>query len=414
MKKSLFLFAALLTSGCMVFAQKSNVSKASSALYMDPVNYDEARAAIAEAKVDETTASDPKTWYVAGRIGYTLANNEWNKRYLNQTPDADVLYSGLSEMYNNYIQSDALDGKVLDKKGNPKYTQRKNIKGDFKEMLVVYYATGVTLLQNRSYEKSYEILNDYNLIVDNPMFEAKDKIKIDSTYNEVKYYAGMSAQYAEKFDEALVLYQELIKTDYNHNEEVLENIARIYERQEKNDLYLQCLKQGLEKYPKHDYFIGSIVNYYINSGNYQEAMDYIDQVIDKDPSNTEYVNVKADILIQLKDFTGAKEFISQMLEKERSYTALYLMGKCLTMEGGNIQNNAQDIVDNDLYKKEMARAMDSYNEAAKFFEEAKLTMTPDNGNYERMLQTMKSIYMQTKGASSPEYQSIDAELKTIQ
>ena len=45
---------------------------------------------IEQAKKDPSTATDAKTWYVAGRIGYTLANKEWNKRYLNQTPGADL------------------------------------------------------------------------------------------------------------------------------------------------------------------------------------------------------------------------------------------------------------------------------------------------------------------------------------
>lgn len=415
MKKSLFLFAALLTSGCMVFAQKSNVSKASSALYMDPVNYDEARAAIAEAKVDETTASEPKTWYVAGRIGYTLANNEWNKRYLNQTPDADVLYSGLSEMYNNYIQADALDGKVLDKKGNPKYTQRKNIKGDFKEMLVVYYATGVTLLQNRSYEKSYEILNDYNLIVDNPMFEAKDKIKIDSTYNEVKYYAALSALYGEQPQKALVLLKELTQSNYADKQGVYEQIASTYNALNDSVNYLKALQDGLEAYPSSQFFIGSLVNYYLSSGDYKSALEYVDKVIAKDPTNLEYINVKAELLIQLKQFDNAKEIINAAIAQNgQSAKSLYMLGKCWTMEGGNIQDEASMIEDNNAYNAAMSKAKDCYVSALKYFEDAKKLMTPDDGNYEIMLQTMKQLYMQTKGASSPEYQAIDAELKAIQ
>lgn len=414
MKKSLFLFAALLTSGCMVFAQKSNVSKASSALYMDPVNYDEARAAIAEAKVDETTASEPKTWYVAGRIGYTLANNEWNKRYLNQTPDADVLYSGLSEMYNNYIQADALDGKVLDKKGNPKYTQRKNIKGDFKEMLFVYYAAGVTLLQNRSYEKSYEILNDYNLIVDNPMFEAKDKIKIDSTYNEVKYYAALSALYGEQPQKALVLLKELTQSNYADKQGVYEQIASTYNALNDSANYLKALQDGLEAYPSSQFFIGSLVNYYLSSGDYKSALEYVDKVIAKDPTNLEYLNVKAELLNQLKDFEGAKAVINSALSQGRTPMALYLMGKCWASEGSAMQTKAEELLDNNAYNEAMSKAKDCYATALTYFEEAKGIMKTDDGNYESMLQIMKALYMQTKGAASPEYQAVDAELKAIQ
>ncbi|MCQ2351105.1 MAG: hypothetical protein MJ003_03925 [Paludibacteraceae bacterium] len=413
MKKSVFIIAALLTSGCMVFAQTSNVKKASSALYQDPVDYDGAHAAIAAAKEDPTTAEDPKTWYVAGRIGYTRANNEWNKRYLNQTPDADVLYDGLSEMYDNYIKADAFDGKEVDKKGNPKFTQRKNIKGDFKEMLIVYYAAGVTLLQNRSFDKSYTMLSEYNAIVDNPMFEAKDKMKIDSTYNEVKYYAAYAALNVGKQEEALKCLTDLTKSDYKDKQGVYEQISNVYMQSGDSVKYLQSLKDGLEQYPQSQYFIGSLVNYFLGCGKYQEALDYVDQVIAKDPTNMEYMNVKAELLNQLKDFEGAKAVISSMFANGKNATNLYLMGKCWATEGSTKQTAAEDIIDNNAYNAAMAEAKNCYVEALKYFEESKSMMSKDDGNYEAMLQIMKALYMQTKGAGSPEYQAVDAELKAL-
>jgi len=414
MKKGMFLIAAILASGCMAFAQKANVSKASSCLYMDPVDYDGARAAIAEAKIDESTSSDPKTWYVAGRIGYTLANAEWNKRYLGQTPDADLLYTGLSEMYTNYIAADALDGKVLDKKGNPKYTQRKNIKGDFKEMLFTYYAAGVTLLQNRQYDKAYEILNDYNLISDNPIFEAKDKVRVDSTYNEVMYYAALAALYGEKPQEALANLKALTKTDYSDKQAVYEQIASVYNTMNDSVNYLKSLQDGLEAYPSSKFFIGSLVNYYLSSGDYKAALEYVDKVIAKDPTNLEYMNVKAELLSQLKDFDAAKAVVESALAQGRTPMALYLMGKCWASEGSDKQNKAEDLLDNNAYNSAMEKAKECYAKALTYFEEAKGVMKTDDGNYESMLQIMKALYMQTKGAGSAEYKAIDAELKAIQ
>lgn len=414
MKKNLMIIAAILASGSMAMAQKANVSKASSALYADQVNYDEARAAIEAAKIDPSTSADPKTWYVAGRIGYTMASKEWDKRYLGQTPDADVLYTGLSEMYKNYTEAEQLDGKVLDKKGNPKYTQRKSIKGDYKEMLPVYFATGATLLNNREFDKAYEILSDYNNIADNPMFEAKDKVKIDSTYNDAKYYASYAALSSGKQDAALNCLIELTKSNYSNKQAVYEQIANVYQAMGDTTKYVNALMEGHEAYPQSQFFIGSIVNHYLTTGKYKEALEYVDQVIAKDPNNIEYINVKAELLLQLKDYEAAKAVIESVMAQEKTPTALYLLGKCWATQGGAIQEAAQDIMDNKKYEAEMKKSKDCYVEALKFFEEAKSLMDSSNGNYESMLQIMKALYMQTKGASSAEYQAIDAELKKIQ
>lgn len=409
--------AVMLLSGAMAMAQTANVKKANNALLTDPVNYDEARNYIEQAKKDPTTASDAKTWYVAGRIGYTMANTEANKRYLNQTPDTDLLYTGLKEMLENYLKADSFDGKELDKKGNPKYTQRKNIKGDLRELQNSYIDAGAAEFDKRDYDKAYEMFNDYVIISDLPIFDDKEraKVKIDSTYNKIKYYAAIAALRSEKNDEALKLLEEITKTDYSDKQAVYEMLSNVYQSQGDTVKYVQSLKEGLEAYPKSEFFIGSLVNYYVSSHKYQDALDYVDGVIAKQPDNKEYVNLKAELLIQLGKFDEAKAAIKDMLAKDNSAVNLYLMGKCYAIEGEKIQDAASDpSLSNAQYDKEMARAKNVYAEGLSYFEKAKATMDKNDSRYTTMLQVMKTLYIQTKGSASAEFKAIDAELKAIQ
>lgn len=409
--------AVMLLSGAMAMAQTANVKKANNALLTDPVNYDEARDLIEQAKKDPSTATDAKTWYVAGRIGYTLANKEWNKRYLNQTPDADLLYVGMKEMYSNYMKADSFDGREIDKKGNPKYTQRKNIKGDLKEMQNCFIDAGAAKFDAREYDKAYEMFTDYVAVADLPIFDDKEraKVKIDSTYNQIKYYAAIAALRAEKSDEALKLLQEITTTDYKDKQAVYELMSNVYQSQGDTVKYVQSLKDGLEAYPKSEFFIGSLVNHYVTTRNYKEALDYVDGVIAKQPDNMEYVNLKAELLIQLGQYDDAKAAIDNMLAKDRSAVNLYLMGKCYAIEGGNVQDAASDpSLSNAAYDREMAKAKKIYAESLKFFEEAKPIMDKNDSRYASMLQVMKTLYIQTKGSTSAEYKAIDEELKSIQ
>ncbi len=415
MKKVFLLTAAILSTGVVAMAQTANVKKANNLLLSDPVNYDEARSFIDMAKQDGTTSVDPKTWYVAGRIGYTLANQEWNKRYLGQTPDADLLYAGLDEMYTNYIKANELDGKVLDKKGNPKYTQRKGIKNDFKEMQNAYIDAGAAKFDARDFEKAYNMFMDYVKIADLPIFDEKEKskVKIDSTYNQMKYYASIAALRSEKNEEALALLTELAQSDYSAKQSVFELLASVYQNQNDTVKYLKALQEGLEAYPQSQFFIGSIVNYYVSTGKYAEALEYVDKVIATDPKNIEYINVKAELLNQLKDYKGAKAVLEAALAENRTPNGVFLLGKCWATEGSSIQDAAQDLTDNDKYNEEMAKAKECYKSALKYFVEAKAGMTKEDANYEQMLQIMKALYLQVEGASSENYQAIDAELKSL-
>lgn len=417
MKRNFMFIAVMLLSGAMAMAQTANVKKANNALLTDPVNYDEARSYIEQAKQDPSTATDAKTWYVAGRIGYSLANKEWNKRYINQNPDADLLYTGLKEMFENYLKADSFDGKELDKKGNPKYTQRKGIKGDLKEMQNCFIDAGAAKFDQRDYEKAYEMFTDYVAVADLPIFDEKEraKVKIDSTYNQIKYYAAISALRAEKSDEALKLLDEITKTDYADKQAVYELMSNVYQSQGDTAKYVQSLKDGLEAYPKSEFFIGSLVNHYVTTRNYKEALDYVDGVIAKQPDNMEYVNLKAELLIQLGKYDEARAAINDMLDKDRSAVNLYLMGKSYAIEGGNIQDAASDpSLSNAAYDREIAKAKKIYAEALKYFEEAKPKMDKSDSRYTAMLQVMKTMYIQTKGSTSAEFKAIDAELKSIQ
>lgn len=413
MKKLFILTAAIFSAGVVAVAQTANVKKANNLLLSDPVNYDEARSYIDAAKQDATTSEDPKTWYVAGRIGYTLANQEWNKKYLNQTPDPDLLYTGMDEMFTNYLKANELDGKELDKKGNPKYTQRKGIKNDFKEMHNIFIDAGASQFDARNFDKAYTMFMDYVKVADLSIFDGKDNIKIDTTYNQIKYYAALAALRSEKNNEALTLLNELSASNYSAKQSVYELLASVYQSQNDTTKYVKALKDGMEAYPQSQFFIGSIVNYYVGSGKYNEALEYVDKVIAKDPKNIEYINVKAELLNQLKDYDSAKKILSDALAENKTPNGVFLLGKCWATEGSSIQDAAQDLTDNNKYNEEMAKSKECYKKALEYFVEAKGGMTKADANYEQMLQIMKALYLQVEGASSENYQAIDAELKAL-
>ncbi|NCC98613.1 MAG: tetratricopeptide repeat protein [Bacteroidia bacterium] len=411
MKKTLMCIGLLLLSSSMVFAQKAKVNKAYNYLWTEPINYESARAAIEEAKADSVTGTEAKTWYVAGRIGYTQANEEIKKTLLNQTPDNDRLYVGLDEMFTNYLVADKYDGK-LDKKGKAKYTQRKTIKADFMEMHNQYISTGASFFDQRKFNEAAKMFNEYVAISDLSMFDAKDGVKVDSTYWMVKHYVALSNIRAEKNAEAIKDLLELKDTKYNDMKSVYELLVSAYINSGDTINYVASLKEGADKFPSSDYFVGSLVNYYVGAGEYDKAMSYLDQVIAKDPNNTEYMNVKAELLVQKNDYEKAKEILNKSLSVDaKNARTLYVYGRAWAFEGDHIQESAQDLTDNAKYNAEMSKAKSCYIKALEYYEPAKEVMQKDNVQYMDLLQNMKVLYLRLE--QTDKYNAISEEIKAL-
>lgn len=400
-------------SSASVFAQKSNVSKANNLLYQEPVDYAKAQEVIELAKLDETTAKEAKTWYVAGRIGYSMANAEVNKMYLQQQPDNQAMYTGLDMMYTNYVQADKYDG-VMDKKGRVKYKERNKIKGDFKEMLNYYINTGAAMYEIKENEKAYTMFNEFANIVELDMFaDEKKPIVADSTYQQIKSYAALAASRCDKYDEAIKISKELIAANSSESSMAYQILADVYMTKGDSALYLTTLQEACAKFPTNPYFVGTIVNYYVAAAQPEEAIKYIDQEIARNPQNLEYINVKAGLLgMQLKRFDEARAVLNQALAIDaNNETALYEMGRAWAFEGEYIQEKAQDLTSNDEYNKEVARAMEKYKEALKYYEPLRASMAADSPLRYDLLQNMKVIYLRLE--QTDKYQEVNAELQNM-
>jgi tetratricopeptide (TPR) repeat protein len=412
MKKSLLWLGIVMMSSTAVFAQKANVSKASNMLYQEPVDYAKAQEYIEMAKIDSTTAKEAKTWYVAGRIGYSMVNAEINKMYLNQQPDNEAMYKGLDMMYANYVQADKYDG-VLDKKGKIKYKERKNIKADFKEMLDYYLKAGLSMYEIRDYAKAYTMWNEYTLIAKLDMFaDEKKPVVDDSTFYQIEYFAAMAASYNQQNEDAIRLAKDVIAANCKESSGAYEILSNTYLAQNDNENYLASLQEAFAKYPENPFFIGSIINYYAMEGKTADALKYIDQEIARNPSNIEYIIVKAELLSrQMQKFDEARAVLQQALDIDpNNEKAIYVMANLYNSEGIYILEKAEDLNINE-YEKERKRSLETMSKALEYFEQLRKTMSPDNELRESVLQVMRGIYLRLE--QTDKYQEVNAELQAM-
>jgi tetratricopeptide (TPR) repeat protein len=412
MKKTLWLTVGLLlfaiATGC---AQKSQVTKAYNRLFTEPIDYVAAIADIEVAQQDPTTATQSRTWYVAGRIGYTMANTEVLKLRMQQAANDENLYRGLKQMFENYVVADKYDG-VIDKKGKVKYSQRRNIKADFKEMHPFYINAGAAMFELKEFGKAYTLFSQYLKIADLDMWEAKDGIKIDSTYNMIQFYAGIVASNMDSTQLAIKHFKSLVQTTYPEKEAVYEMLYSLYQNQNDTVSFISVLKEGVDLYPESPFFIGNLINYYATAGKFSEAIDYLDEALERSPKNIEYLNVKGTLLIQMGEFDKAKAIFTESLALNSEHpNALFGMGRAWAFEGDVITEKAQDIKDNKLYRKEQERAKEYFANAIKYLESTKELMSKNDSQYNDLLQNMRVLYLRL--GQTDKYNSIDAEIKAF-
>ena len=414
MKKIALILGAVVVSTGM-FAQKANVKKAADALYEEPVNYEKAISYIDLAKQNPETAEQSDTWYTAGRIGYDMAYKELNKFYLQQQPDYNVMGNGLDMMFTNYMEANKFDS-YLDKKGRVKYENRKKMVGDFKEMYGQYIQAGLNAADSRDFDKAYTLLNEYLQISDSEMFGDKS-IKVDTTYNEVKYYAAFYARRAEKMDEAIKLLEELKPINNRNSVFVFQTLSEIY--MEKGDTLKaeSTLEEAVAMFPTDANVIGSLVNHCMVTGKSEKAVENLDKLVNSDPSNVQYKVVKASVLaIQMKEFDKAKATLEPLFadgSASKDASILFEMGRIWALDGMNQLEKAQDIEDDKAYNKAVAEAKKCFTKALEYYEPVRSIMSQDDSNYGTLLQSIREMYVRLGQTSSDAYKAINDEIKAL-
>lgn len=411
-KVALILGAVVLSTG--VFAQKENIKKASNVLYEEPVNYEKAISYINLAKENPETAELSDTWYTAGRIGYDMAYKEMNKFYLQQQPNYDVMAKGLDMMFTNYMEANKYDS-YQDKKGRVKYENRKKMVGDFKELHDQYINAGINAADNnRDYELAYTLLNEYLQISDSEMFGEKP-IKVDSTYNDIKYYAAFYARRAEKEDEAIKLLEELKPIKFKNSPFVFQTLSEIYMAKADTLKAEATLEEAVAMFPSDANVIGSLVNQYMMTGKSEKAVENLDKLVNSDPTNVQYKVVKASVLaIQMKEFDEARNTLLPLVEGgSKDAAVLFEMGRIWALDGMNKLDKAQDIEDNNEYNAAVKEAKTCFSKALEYYEPAREIMSKDDSNYETLLQSIREMYVRLGQTNSDAYKAVNDELKSL-
>ena len=404
MKKVLFTVALFFTA-FTAFAQK-NVVKEAKAEKSNPAK---AAQIIKPALSNPETMNDAETWKLAGDFQKAIYDEENMKMYIpNGKANKAKLYNSLAQMFEFYLKCDEVEQMQVSK-GELK--KAKNRKKNVKTLATVrpnLVNAGSDAFNDGKYEEALRFFSIFVSSPEHPMFEDVREVKNDTLTALIANYAVLAANNLQK-EKAVIKYAKIGKEDKEEGYRSLMCLAEVYGKSEtlKDSVkWLATIEEGITKFPTQEYFIGNLMDYYIQKGKINEGLEKIDEVIARNPSPY-FLYVKGVLQYEKKAYEEALTTFDQLIALNQDFVAeaYSKKGDCFFFPAQQIiEENAQLAIDDPKYTAGEAKVKELYNQAKPFYEKAK-ELKPDQkqlwGQY------LLNIYWKLNKA---EYEALEKEL----
>ena len=337
----------------MVFAQRGKVTSAIS--YKDAGKLDKAWETIKETldpanPKAEKTINWTGTWQARGEIieAIILSKDE-NYKKLVENP--------VEEAYKSYMKAIELD----EKGGNP----------GLKIKLLTFSNTlinqAVEAYQANDYVKATDYFEKKLAIDQTPMF------KTDATIDTaIMYNAGLAAMNAKQYQKAIKYFADCAKYGYNGGSSYAQMISA-YQSLGDTVKSVEIMKQAFEKYPDDQSINVQLINYYIMSGQPNEAISYLDKAIAKEKENSSFYLAKGVALDKLGRPDDAIEVYKKAIEvKADNADAYYNIGVIYFNRGVKQFDVANAVPPSDQvkYEAEKKKSDEEFIKAVPYLEKA--------------------------------------------
>ena len=376
--KKVFFTALLIMAGSAMFAQRGKVQSAISD--KEAGKLDKAWEKIKETldpanPKSEKTLNWPETWQARGEIieAIILTKDENFKK---------LVPNPVEEAYSSYMKAMELDPKG----GNP----------ILKLKLVAFSNTlinaAVAAYQSNDYVKATDYFEKKLLIDKTPLFKTDATIDTAIIYN-----TGLAAMNAKMYPKAIQYFTDCTKYGYNGGSSYAQIISAYQQLATKDDTLkaVSIMKEAFQKYPNDQSINVQLINYYIMSGQPNEAIGYLDRAIEKEKDNSSFYLAKGVALDKLGRQDEAIEVYKKATEiKPENADAYYNVGVIYFNRGVKQFDVANAVPTNDQvrYEAEKNKADEFFKAAVPYLEKA----VKYNPNDTYILDQLKNLYYRLK------------------
>ena len=379
MKKVLFTVALL--AGAFAASAQVSVVKEVKAMKKDPA----AAAKVLEAALtNPETANDPNTWQLAGDLQKAIYDEENMKMYLpGGQADMPKMYNAMLKMFDYYLKCDEVELAGVANGTVKKAKLRKKNQETLLKVRPNLANGGVEAFNVNDYESAQKYFGLFVDVVENPMFADQAAVlKADTLNSLYANYATMAAGLRDPKDVASVIkYGNIGKENASEGWRALMFMAEVYGDKEQGDSikWLETIKEGAQRFPEQDFFVGNIMDYYLQRGMVDEGLAQIDQLIAAN-EKPYFLYVKGVLLYEKKDYAGAQAALDKVIAVggDLAAEAYAKKGDCYFFPAQKIvEENSALSIDDPKYNANEAKIKEAYEQAKPFYEKAK-ELEPDN------------------------------------
>ena len=406
MKKVLFTVALL--AGAFAASAQVSVVKEAKAMKKDPA----AAAKVLEAALtNPETANDPNTWQLAGDLQKAIYDEENMKMYLpGGQADMPKMYNAMLKMFDYYLKCDEVELAGVANGTVKKAKLRKKNQETLLKVRPNLANGGVEAFNVNNYEEAQKYFGLFVDVVENPMFADQAAVlKADTLNSLYANYATMAAGLRDPKDVASVIkYGTIGKENPSEGWRALMFMAEVYGDKEQGDSikWLETIKEGAQRFPEQDFFVGNIMDYYLQRGMVDEGLAQIDQLIAAN-EKPYFLYVKGVLLYEKKDYAAAQATLDKVIAigGDLAAEAYAKKGDCYFFPAQKIvEENSALSIDDPKYNANEAKIKEAYEQAKPFYEKAK-ELEPENKQlWGQML--LRIYWTLNKG----EYEALEKEL----
>lgn len=406
MKKVLFAVALML--GASAASAQVSVLKEAKSLKGNP---EQAAKVIESALTNPETANDPETWKLAGDFQKAIYDEENMKLYLpGSQADTAKLYNSLMKLFSYYLKCDEVEQAKVAGGELKKAKLRKKNAETLLQLRPNLINGGVEAFNVNNYEAAQKYFGLFVDVIENPMFaDQAATLKADTLNALYANYATMAAGLRDPKDtDAVIKYGNIGKESESEGWRSLMFMAEVYGNKETGDSikWLEVIKEGSERFPEQDFFVGNIMDYYLQKGLVDEGLAQIDKLLAAN-EKPYYLFVKGVLLYEKKDYEAAQVPLDRIiaLGGDLAAEAYAKKGDCYFFPAQEIvEENSQLSIEDPKYNANEAKIKEAYEKAKPFYEKAK-ELEPDNKQI--WGQMLLRIYWTLNKA---EYESLEKEL----
>ncbi len=317
--------------------------------------------------------SQPDVWNAAGTIQKKHFEAEQQKLYLKQNPNYDQMYSSLYNVYTNFFKCDEVEKTAVDKKGRP--------------VEVKYHAPNKTfLLQNRGWlinggvkyynedkdnEKALKYFSLYIESAKNPMIASDSAVVNDTLITQIAYYASLASMQLKNY-ESVLKFTPVVKENPEFCRYGYEFTASAYREMGDTVKWIAELQEGVKRYPDHNYFVGNLLDYYNNSGKYDEALKFANDMVIKDPDDSFMQYVKGYLCQNLKKYDDAIAAYKAAIAIKPDYAEAHSnLGLVYCTLARDYQDKASTDIRSKQYKKDQEIVKGYFREAMPHYQKVR-------------------------------------------